>query len=195
MTIRPIRMQDIPAVLAIYKPFVEGTAITFEYETPSLDAFAKRVQGITGYFPWLVCEAGDGRIAGYAYASRQRERAAYQWNAEYSVYIDPAFHRRHIASALLDCLDKLLALQGFINVYSLVTQPNEKSMALHAARGFEIVAVYEETGFKLGEWLGVADLVKRLAPLPDVPAPTVPFHALPESTVRQILEEAARRLV
>lgn len=195
MVIRPIRTQDIPAVLAIYQPYVEGTAITFEYETPSLEAFTKRVQEVTGYFPWLVCEAGDGRIAGYAYASRQRERAAYQWNAEYSVYIDPAFHRRHIASALLGGLDKLLALQGFFNIYSLVTQPNEKSMALHAAMGYEIVAVYEKTGFKMGEWLGVADLVKRLAPLPDMPEPTIPFHALPESTVQQILEEAARRLI
>ena len=109
------------------------------------------MEQIQAQFPWLVCEI-DGVVAGYAYASKHAQRAAYRWSADLSVYIDERYHRRHIAAALYAALFAMLRAQGYYTVYAGVSTPNPKSEAFHLAQGFTTVGVYPNVGYKLGKW-------------------------------------------
>lgn len=153
--------KDIPAILNIYKPYVEETAITFEYAVPSFDEFTKRFHTITKQYPWLVCEI-DGQIAGYAYAAPVFERIAYQWNAELSIYLSPAYHQRKIGTALYYCLFDLLELQGYYKLLSLITSANSVSIHLHQVLGFQEFAVFQNTGYKFNQWHDVTWMEKDL---------------------------------
>ena len=152
--IRLATPKDGEAILNIYKYYIENTAITFETEVPSVEAFGQRIENTLSRFPWLVCEVDDV-VAGYAYASKHRERAAYQWSADLSIYVDEKYHRRHIAKALYQVLEETLRLQGYYTVFAGVTSPNPKSEAFHAAYGFDTVGVFENVGYKLEQWWGV----------------------------------------
>lgn len=190
--IRSASPEDLPGMLEIYRPYVEKTTITFEYEVPSLEEFCRRYYGIMPAFPWLVCEY-EGIIVGYAYAARYHQRAAYQWNAELSVYIRPDYQKKHIGTALYRCLIRLLTLQGFLYAHALVTLPNQNSIRLHRRMGFCKVCVNEKVGFKLGVWRDVAELCLPLAELPKEPAPPCPYNTLsPEAVVPIFREEAAK---
>lgn len=145
---------DGEALLDIYKWYIENTAITFETEVPLVEDFEKRIENTLSSFPWLVCEV-DGVAAGYAYASKHRERAAYQWSADLSIYVDENYHRRYIAKALYKALEDILKLQGYYTVFAGVTTPNPKSEAFHTAYGFETIGVFENVGYKLGLWRSV----------------------------------------
>src|SRR5579863_4691921 len=94
--IRLIENGDFKQVLNIYSPYIMSTAITFEHEVPSLEDFSKRIEGITVHYPCFVCEA-DGAVTGYAYAYRHRERTAYQWSVESSIYMAEAFQGAGVA--------------------------------------------------------------------------------------------------
>lgn len=161
--IRFITPDDYAAVLAIYAPFVANTAVSFEYEVPSSAAFADRIEAITDRFPFLVCEI-DKEVVGYAYASKHRDRTAYQWSVESSVYVRPDAHRRGVATALYTTLFALLQHQEFINVYAGITQPNERSVAFHRSLGFQDVGLYENIGYKFGQWHSVLWLSRTLQP-------------------------------
>lgn len=152
--IRIATPQDAAAMLAIYSPYVRDTSITFETEVPTLDEFAERISNYLVSFPWLVFEE-NGEIAGYAYASRYRERPAYQWSVECSVYIHDEHHRKGIAQKLYQKLFELLKLQGFMNVYAVINLPNDPSVALHESLGFHHFATYKNVGWKLGKWKNV----------------------------------------
>lgn len=154
VSIRLATPKDGAAILEIYKWYIENTAITFETEVPSVEAFEQRIENTLTRFPWLVCEI-DGVVAGYAYASKHRERAAYQWSADLSVYVNEKYHRRHIAKALYTVLEHILKLQGYYTAFAGVTTPNPKSEAFHTAYGFEAIGVFENVGYKLGQWRGV----------------------------------------
>lgn len=147
--------EDAEAILSIYSDYIINTAVTFEIEVPTLAAFRDRMARITESFPWLVCEI-DGVIAGYAYASKHGERAAYRWSADLSVYIHERFHRNHIASELYTKVIELLQKQGYFTVYAGVSTPNPKSEAFHNAYGFRCLGEFKNVGYKLGEWRGVA---------------------------------------
>jgi phosphinothricin acetyltransferase len=188
--IRLIRPEDHAGVLAIYAPFVSGSAITFEYEVPSAEDFSGRIRKVTAFYPWLVAEA-NGTIAGYAYASPHRERAAYQWSVESSVYIDGRFQRRGTATALYQTLFRLLRLQGFVNVFAGLTLPNDKSHHFHAAIGFEPVGVYSQTGYKLGRWHDVLWMSLALQPHGVDPAPPRPWTAIDDPLIRTLLLPSA----
>lgn len=175
--IRIAEEKDAPALLDIYAPYINETAITFEYDLPPAEEFAGRIQAITRDFPWLVCEI-DGRTAGYAYASHFKTRAAFQWDAEMSVYLSPEFHRLGIASALYDCLEDTLREQGYLNLYALITHPHPVSEGFHASRGYRPVGIYHSTGFKFDKWYDLIVLEKQLAPLPPAPAPCRTYHEL-----------------
>jgi phosphinothricin acetyltransferase len=152
--IRLATPKDGEAILNIYKWYIENTAITFETEVPSAEAFGQRIENTLTRYPWLVCEV-DGAVAGYAYASKHRERAAYQWSADFSIYVNEKYHRRHIAKALYQVLEEILRLQGYYTVFAGVTTPNPKSEAFHAAYGFDTVGVFENVGYKSGQWRDV----------------------------------------
>ena len=114
---------DVAQILDIYKPFILETAITFEEVVPKPDEFQKRMAVILEESPFLVCKAGDV-VAGYAYASAHRARAAYRWNREVSVYVHPLFRRKNVAKALYYALFSILKIQGFVNLLGGITLPN-----------------------------------------------------------------------
>src|SRR5262245_16820119 len=142
---------DAAAIAAIYRPVVEGTAISFETIAPDAQDIARRIADTLRTYPWLVCDR-DGHIAGYAYASKHRVRAAYQWSVDTSVYVDSRDRRAGIGRALYLSLFAILAEQGYFNAFAGIALPNPGSVALHEAMGFEKLGVYRNVGFKLGEW-------------------------------------------
>ena len=174
MIFREAVREDIPAMLAIYAPYVQNTAVSFEYEVPTLQVFSARFENITARFPWLVCEV-DGQVIGYAYASPAFERAAYQWDADLSVYIAPHGHHRGIGRTFYALLENILDQQGYHNIYALVSSANEPSLAFHRAVGYELMTIMPKTGYKLGAWHDMYWFHKRLCP-PDAPAHApIPF--------------------
>ncbi len=155
MQIRPADpSRDAPACAAIYAPYVRETVISFELEPPSEAAFAERIERYSRSHAWLVSE-GDGVVTGFAYACPHRERAAYRWAADVSVYVDPGHHRKGIGRRLYGALLALLTRQGLYMACAGVTLPNEASVGLHESFGFELVGVYRRIGFKHGAWWDV----------------------------------------
>jgi len=168
--IRLVTHKDAAAIAAIYRPFVESTAISFEIEPPDELEIKKRIDAILPAYPWLVCEQA-GRVAGYAYASRHRARAAYQWAVDVSVYVHPDFQRRGIGRALYVSLLHILRAQGFYNAYAGVSLPNAGSVGLHESVGFQPIGVYRNVGYKQGAWHDVGWWELALQPLPQEPRP------------------------
>ena len=163
---------DAAAMLAIYAPFVETTAVTFEYVVPPVDELAARVGAVTAQWPWLVLERA-GRVVGYAYASAWRTRAAYQWAVETTVYVHPDDRRRGIGLAVYRSLLACLQVQGYRLALGGITLPNPASIALHERLGFRQVAVHRACGHKLGAWHDVGFWELELAAREDA-APTAP---------------------
>jgi L-amino acid N-acyltransferase YncA len=150
-TIRLATESDAEQIQAIYAPYVIHTAISFELEPPTVEEMRRRIGDILPHWPWLVCEQRR-KILGYVYAGRHRSRAAYQWSADVSVYIDEQFHRLGIGRALYGSLFAILALQGFYNAYAGITLPNAASVSLHESLGFQPIGVYRAVGYKFGAW-------------------------------------------
>ena len=160
----PIRMAteaDIPEILDIYGPYVQETAISFEYTVPTLEEFTRRVLEITTRLPWLVWEE-NGQILGYAYGSLPFERAAYQWCAEASIYLRPQAQGKGIGRRLYFVLEQLLKLQGYRKVYAIITTANDRSVAFHEAMGYRHTATMPDCGYKLGRWYGTVWMEKLL---------------------------------
>ena len=171
--IRLATAADAEAIAAIYRPVVESTTISFETAPPDRDEMARRLADTLVAHPWLVCDI-DGRVAGYAYASKHRVRAAYQWSVDTSVYVDADRRRSGVGRGLYRSLFAILAAQGFFNAFAGIALPNTASVALHEAVGFEPIGVYRRVGFKLGAWhdVGWWQLALRAHDAsPDVPLP------------------------
>lgn len=175
MSIRQATVQDVPRILEIYAPYVENTAISFEYTVPSLGAFTQRFLEITARFPWLVWEE-KGVVLGYAYGSLPFERAAYQWCAEASIYLCPEARGKGIGKKLYGELEQLLQQQGYKKVYAIITTANEDSIAFHRAAGYRHTATMPNCGFKIGVWYGTVWMEKELNTWDTPPRKPVPFH-------------------
>ena len=153
--IRPADPQrDAAACAAIYAPFVRDTCISFELDPPGIEDMAGRIATYGASHAWLVAEV-DGQVAGYAYGSPHRERAAYASSCDVAVYVDPAHSRRGIGRALYAALFPLLAQKGSHAAFAGIALPNEASIGLHEAMGFTPVGIYREVGWKLGGWRDV----------------------------------------
>lgn len=161
--IRPATLADVPAILDIYKPYILQTAITFEYDVPSLEEFEERFQMITADFPWLVWEEDD-KVLGYAYAEKPFVRAAYQWAADLAIYLAPQAQGKGIGRTLYNAVEEIITKQGYCLCYGVVTSENKKSCAFHEAMGYRKAAVFENCGFKFGQWYGTIWYEKRLQP-------------------------------
>lgn len=174
--IRVATEADAGQIAAIYAPVVATTAISFELDPPTDAEMAARLRGTLERFPWLVCER-DGDVVGYAYATKHRERWAYQWCAESSAYIRADARRGGVGRGLYAALLRILTAQGLRNVYAGITLPNAASVGLHESVGFRPVGVYQGIGYKLGGWHDVGwwqmGLGERGAPRPVVPFPEV----------------------
>ena len=169
--IRLATEDDCVSLLEVYEEFISNTAVTFEVEVPSVSEFGKRITKVLEKHPWLVCEI-NREIVGYAYASKHRERAAYQWSVDVTVYINPKYHRMHIATALYTTLIGLLKEQGYYSAYAGVALPNIKSEGFHEYFGFKSVEVFHNVGYKFDEWRDVKWF--ELTILEHTKNPTVP---------------------
>lgn len=170
---------DGEAVAAIYAPYVAETAISFELVPPTGAVMAERIAKVLERWPYVVAEV-DGVVRAYAYAGRFRERAAYDWTCESTVYVDRSLHRSGLGRATMEAVLRVLRLQGFRLVVAGVTPPNPGSAGLHWALGFERVGQFEGVGWKSGRWWGVEFFELELFPAVDGadPAPIRPLPTL-----------------
>jgi L-amino acid N-acyltransferase YncA len=152
-------------MLAIYAPFVSGTAVSFELEPPTVAAFAARVAEAQTRWAWLVAERGD-EIAGYAYASAFRTRAAYRLTVECSAYVHESHRGQGVAGALYLRLFDRLRSQGYCNAYAGIALPNDASVAFHKSLGFTSVGTFHRAGWKFGRWHDVSWWELRLQDQP-----------------------------
>lgn len=185
--IRLAKPTDAAAILDIYAPYISYTSLTFETEVPPIVDFAKRISSYLENWPWLVYEKND-LVIGYAYASRYRERTAYQWSVECSVYIHPDHHRKGVAKVLYTNLFTILKMQGFTTVYAVINLPNDQSVAFHENMGFKYFATYEKVGYKLGKWKNVGWWQLQLNEYIDEPAAPVRFADISRLVIDNILK-------
>ena len=191
--IRRAKAEDAQALLTIYAPYVTDTPVTFEYEVPSLSEFTGRIRSVSADYPYLVCER-DGIPIGYAYAHRYKERAAYQWDAELSVYLDGKNRGRGLGKAFYAALIEILRLQNIKNVYGCVLCPNESSERLHESFGFARVGVFHSTGYKCGAWRDVVWFEKQIAPYEPEPEPFRSIQTVDQNAIERVLRRAEETL-
>jgi L-amino acid N-acyltransferase YncA len=169
MPVRPATIADAEACAAIYAPYVTGTAISFEAEPPSPEAMGRRIAAALDRHDWLVLE-DDGRVVGYAYGGPYKEREAYRWACEVSVYVEQGRRRKGAGRDLYETLFRRLSARGYTMAIAGMTLPNDASVGLHRALGFEPVGTYRRIGYKDGRWHDVAWAQRPLATPGDPPA-------------------------
>lgn len=174
--IRLATIDDAPTIQAIYAPYVRDTIVSFEYEIPTVEEMRARLEKTLPTHPWIVCEDGQGTVVGYAYAVKHRERAAYQWSTDVSVYA--SVHRAGVGRGLYQSLFALLKLQGYMNAFAGITMPNDASVGLHRAMGFQLVGVYPKVGYKMGGWHDTSWWSLALAAAHETPTPLLSPAAL-----------------
>lgn len=158
---------DAAAIQAIYAPVVRETVASFEEVPPSVAEISRRM--VTApRLPWLVAEQA-GRVAGYAYASRHRDRSAYRWSADCSVYLHPQHQRQGVGRRLYEQLLAEVRELGYVSLFAGITLPNASSVGLHGAMGFEPVGVFRQVGFKHGAWHDVGWWRRALLDPPAAP--------------------------
>ncbi len=163
LNIRDASGCDAPACAAIYARYVTDTAITFEADPPTPTEMAGRIAAATGTHVWLVMEDQDeGRVVGYAYGGPFKSRPAYRWSCEVSIYLEVGRRRSGAGRALYEALFARLAERGFCIAVAGMTLPNESSVGLHRALGFEPVGTYRRIGWKHGAWHDVAFMQRAL---------------------------------
>lgn len=185
--IRIARDEDAAAIHAIYAPCVSAGTATFETVLPDVDAMRERIRSRLRHYPWLVWEEADEVLA-YAYAGRFRERAAYDWIAETSIYVRADAHRRGIARHLYGVLLEVMRLQGITQAVGVITLPGTVSVALHETMGFSVAGVWRQCGYKLGQWWDVGVWQKQLQQAANPPAAVIPFPDLPPAVLPPLLE-------
>lgn len=153
--------RDAADAVAIYAPFVTESVTSFEEQVPSEAEFRRRMSIHNRTHAYLVAE-DDGHVVGFSYAGSFRERTAYQWTCETSIYIAPTHHRRGLGRLLYGTLFDLLAQRGYRTLMAGITVPNAASIGLHEACGFTLVGSFPYNGFKAGEWREVAWMTRRI---------------------------------
>lgn len=161
MSVRLATADDAAAIAAIYRPYVEGSRISFEVTAPDAAEIARRMQSLI--HSWLVIEE-DGRVAGYASTAPMRDRAAYRWSVETGIYIAPEMQGRGLGRRLLEAHIGMLEQQGFVTIVAGIALPNDASVALHEKLGFTLSGIEHGVGYKLGEWIDVGRWQRDLAP-------------------------------
>lgn len=193
LSVRLAQPEDVAALLEIYQPYVENTAITFEYTLPSRAEFEERMLKIKARYPYLVAVL-DGRVVGYCYASAFKGRAAYDWAVETSIYVDERVQGRHVGRLLYEKLEALLRAQHILNVNACIVYPHPQSIGFHERFGYRMAAHFHQCGYKLGRWWDMVWMEKMLDAHEEQPEPVCWFPGLSESVVRAVLADAAYAL-
>ncbi len=182
--IRRANVQDAAVLLQIYAPYVQDTTVTFEFDVPSTDEFAARIEHARTAYTWLVLEheeegagAGTPRAVGYAYYGALGERAAYQWSTETSIYLDMDWCDRGLGSFLLEVLESCMAAQGIRTSEACITSENAGSMEFHRRHGYTECARFDNCANKFNRWLSTIWMEKQLAPYDEHPQPVTPLDS------------------
>jgi L-amino acid N-acyltransferase YncA len=178
--IRVAGEQDAESIAAIYAPAVSECATSFELTPPDVAEMKRRIATVLEKYPWLVCESSQS-VLGYVYATTHRERAAYRWSVDVAAYVKQDAQRSGIARALYTGLFEILTVQGFRNAYAGITLPNQASVEMHKAMGFERVGTYHRVGYKFGAWHDVAWFERQLGEHVIDPREPVPFSSVATS--------------
>lgn len=190
VVIRPASPEDAASLLNVYAPYVRETAVTFEYEVPSPEEFRERIERTLERWPYLAAEAG-GEVLGYAYTGPFKERAAYGWSAETSIYLRQDQRRQGLGRRLYGALEDLSRAQGVRNLNACIGVPaaegdpclTRDSLDFHARMGYRLVGEFHACGYKFGTWYNMAWMEKLLGDHPADPALVLPFPAVsPEQT-------------
>lgn len=185
ITLRLATPEDARELVSIYAPYVETTAISFEYAVPSVEEFAHRIEEVLERFPYLVA-AHNGEIVGYAYAHPYGVRKAFSWAVELSVYIRQDCRGMGIGRMLYEAMEVVLKAQNITNLYVLVAGVEEEdeylkhdSQKFHLAMGYEYVGKLNKAGYKFGHWYDMITMEKIIAPHPEHTQPDlIPFYEL-----------------
>jgi L-amino acid N-acyltransferase YncA len=177
VTVRLATPGDGAACAAIYAPYVRETAISFEAVPPSASDMAARITRTIERTPWVVVEV-DSVVRAYAYGGRHRERAAYDWTVETTVYVDGDFGRQGLGRLAMGAVVAILRLQGAHLAVAGITLPNDGSVRLHESLGFRPIGEFEAIGWKHGGWHGVAWYALELGPRIPEPPPLIPLPEL-----------------
>ena len=185
MEIKVATEQDAEAIRNIYAPYVKKTAITFEYDVPSVQEFKRRIANTLQEYPYFVA-VEDGQVVGYAYAGPFYGRAAYKHSAEVSVYVDENQRGRRAGKLLYEALESALASQNVFVLYACITaaeRPDEPyvtggSLRFHEKMGYRLVGRHNQCGYKMGRWYSVVWMEKSLVDRPVAPEPFIPFPML-----------------
>ena len=196
--VRPATAEDAEQLLEIYTPFVISedsslSNVSFELEAPDVEEFRQRIHDISAQFPYLVGEV-QGQILGYVYCHPYRERLAYQWAVEVTIYLAPAGQGKGLGRVLYEAMENILRLQGVTMLYSCITVGNDHSIKMHEALGYRLIGTFTNSGYKNGQWLDTVWLEKQLQDCPREPAPIKGWRELAPQTVDSVLAEASTRL-
>ena len=180
IAIRAAHPDDAAAIAAIYAPHVLAGVVSFETQAPDADTMRARMAGADGLYPWIVAtlrseEGGEEAVIGYAYAARFREREAYRWVVETTIYVADVSQRAGVGRLLYEALVDTLTAQGFTQAMGVIALPNDGSIKLHEAVGFRRAGVFREVGLKHGRWIDVGYWQRELAEPATHPAEPRPF--------------------
>lgn len=184
LTIRTAKSDDAEALLAIYEPYVMNTAITFEYQVPSVKEFESRIINILKKYPYLVAERA-GHIVGYAYAYTFKGRAAYDWSVETTVYVKQNCHQEGVGRSLYERLEHILRQQHITNMYACISTTSleddyltNDSPLFHEKMGFKTVGTFHDCGYKFKRWYNMIWMEKVIGEHIENQMPVIPFDAL-----------------
>ncbi len=172
ITIRLATTADAPSLLEIYAPYVQETAISFEYVAPSLEEFTARISSILERYPYIVAEQ-EGRIVGYSYAHAFHPRKAFEWAVETTIYVRQGVHHAGLGRLLYSKLEECLLAQGVSNLYACIAYSEAEdehlthdSPAFHEHMGYRTIGHFSQCGYKFGRWYDMIWMEKIIAPHP-----------------------------
>ena len=183
--IRPATEADAAEILNIYAPYITDTAITFEYDVPTLEEFTGRIRHTLEKYPYLVA-VRDSEIIGYAYAGAFYGRAAYDWSAETTIYVKKGCRHSGVGKLLYQALETALKAQNIINLYACIGYPEEddeyltkNSKQFHEHLGYRLIGEFRKCGYKFGRWYHMVWMEKIIADHPDRQPDVIPFAQIP----------------
>lgn len=193
-SLRLARPEDADALLSIYAPYVEDTCITFELEVPSVSEFRSRIERELAAHCYIVAvDASSSKPVGYAYYGDFRERGAFRYACETSIYIAPDHQGHGLGSLLLKVLESLMREQGVRMAEACITSDNSRSILFHERHGYRICGEHHACGYKFGRWLAVTWMEKQLRPLRAEARETLdgPLQPLPRHCAENLIRRCA----
>ena len=196
--LRTASEDDAKILRDIYAPYVEHTAVSFEYTVPSVEEFRGRIRRTKEKYPYLLAESG-GEILGYAYASPFHERRAYDWVAETSIYLREDKRRLGLGRKLYEALEKILRMQGITDLYACVACPdgedaylNRDSVLFHQRMGFQTVGQFPNCGYKFHRWYHMIWMRKNIGEHKGEQPEVKSFSSIQQSVEERLEMESKR---